>query len=132
MRLIRRCYEALELPGTASDYHFVVTGGFSSLWSVRRNDPALYEEIEKFALIDLQIIERGWQDDSAFDFRRLSQPSFRTLLDLYRGEGYFEDAAMICERATAFLTTHMSSGEDLSQPFHNEAQELRQLIAGLP
>jgi hypothetical protein len=132
VRLIRRCYEALELPGTASDFHFVVMSASSTLWSMRRNDPTLYEEVEKLALIDLQIIERGWKDDPEMDFRRLSQPSFKTLLNLYRGEGYFENAAVICERAADFLLTHMSGGEDLSAPFRQEAQELRQLIAGLP
>ncbi len=130
--IIRRCYEALELPGTASDYHFVVMSGSGSLWSMRRSDPVLYDEIEKLALIDLQIIEQGWNDDPECDFRRFSQPSFGTLIDLYRGEGYLEDAAAITERAVAFLGSHISSGDDMGEHYREVADELRQLIAGVP
>lgn len=131
-RVIQRCYEALELPGTSSDYHFVVLGALASAWSERRRQPDLYEEVEKLALLDIQIIERGPSDDPEMDLRTVSQPAFDRLVELYRGEGYLEDAIIIADRASRFLGPHVSDSRDQASEWEALATELRDITSQLP
>lgn len=55
--LVVRVWEALELPGSAMDYHFVLQGAVERLWSTRGSYPAALELLEVFALLDLELME---------------------------------------------------------------------------
>lgn len=57
MDLVTRAWEALELPGGAMDYHFVLQGAVERLWSGRRSYPEGLELLEVFALLDLELME---------------------------------------------------------------------------
>lgn len=123
-----RLYEALEMPGEAADYHFALLGMCHALWTARRAVPRFLEDLERLCWMDIQLIERSWQDDPETDFRYLGQPAFKYLFDLYEGEGYFEDAIVVAERAAAFLRSRPDDGPeaDAATGFRESIEELRQ------
>lgn len=123
-----RLYEALEMPGEAADYHFALLGTCQVFWAARRERPRFLEDLERLCWMDIQLIERTWQDDPETDFRYLGQPAFKYLLDLYEGEGYFEDAIAVAERAASFLRSRPNDGSeaDAATGFRESIKELRQ------
>lgn len=109
--LVARVWEALELPGSAMDYHFVLQGAVDRLWSSRRSDPASLEQLEVFALLDLELMEAAPQAisfdaaDSPAAFVRVS--SVPRLIGLLEREGAFTDALTLARRLARF-----GQGED--------------------
>jgi len=55
--LIRVTWEALELPGEPSAYHFALQGAVGALWERRRREPEGLTFLETFARWDLRLVE---------------------------------------------------------------------------
>src|SRR5207245_3306124 len=55
--VLRRLFEALELPGSVSDYHTAIWRTFDALWDRRRQDPDILPELERLCLLDLKLME---------------------------------------------------------------------------
>ncbi|MEU9397457.1 hypothetical protein AB0D86_46710 [Streptomyces sp. NPDC048324] len=109
--LVARVWEALELPGEAMDYHFVLQGAVDRLWSGRRSYPGGLELLEVFALLDLELMETVPQ---AVSFDTGSNPtsfvhvtSVPRLIMLLEREGAFGDALGVARRLARF-----DQGED--------------------
>lgn len=104
--IIRRLQEALELPGTASDYHFALAAGVGSLYSRRLIDSGALPAVEWFSLLDVQLIEArpeaflvdpGKSADAYYLF-----PSLSRLITIYSTEGYLREALAYAEKAERF------------------------------
>ncbi|WP_239919878.1 MULTISPECIES: hypothetical protein [unclassified Streptomyces] len=111
--LAARVWEALELPGSAMDYHFVLQAAVDRFWSERRSDPDGLRLVEVFALLDLELMEAAPQAVS-FDshgsaggatFVRVS--SVPRLISLLEREGAFGEALALARRLVRF-----EQGED--------------------
>lgn len=104
--LIARTWEALELPGSAMDYHFILQGAVSGLWGSRRSEPAGLELLETFALWDLALIEAVPhavsfdEGPSPATFVRIS--SVARLISLLEHEGAFVEALALARRLARF------------------------------
>lgn len=108
--LVVRVWEALELPGSAMDYHFVLQGAVERLWSTRGSYPAALELLEVFALLDLELMEAAPQavsfdDTDPVSFVRVT--SVPRLVGLLEREGAFTEALAVAKRLTRF-----GQGED--------------------
>ncbi|BFO23170.1 hypothetical protein SHKM778_95580 (plasmid) [Streptomyces sp. KM77-8] len=108
--LIARVWEALELPGSAMDYHFVLQNAVERLWSTRRAHPAALELLEVFALLDLELMEAApeavsFEDMEAGRFVRVT--SVPRLVGLLEREGAFVEALTVARRLVRF-----GQGED--------------------
>ncbi|MGW2871631.1 hypothetical protein [Kitasatospora sp. NPDC001225] len=107
-----RVWEALEIPGSAMDYHFVLQHAVSQLWADRRSDPDALELLEVFALLDLELMEADPQavsfdfTDDEHSFVRVS--SVPQLIDLLEREGALSEALGLARRLARF-----GQGEDL-------------------
>jgi hypothetical protein len=103
--IIRRLQEALELPGTASDYHFALAGGADSLYARRLRDPAALPAVEWFCWLDVQLIEARpeaflVEPGQRADYYRFSALS--RLITIYSTEGYLREALAYAEKAERF------------------------------
>lgn len=105
-RTVRRLQEVLELPGTASDYHFALLSAVDSLYGLRFSEPAALDAVERFCLLDIQLIEAK---PEAFLYetpegpkRYYSFPTLSRLITLYSTEGYLREAMMVVEKAERF------------------------------
>jgi hypothetical protein len=102
--VLRRLYESLELPGSASDYHFAILRTTEDLWNRRRQDPDVLPEVECLCLLDIKLVETlpGVGLSSAEDEPIILYiPAFGYLVRLYEREGFIEDALQIARRGTA-------------------------------
>lgn len=103
--LLARVWEALELPGSAMDYHFVLQNAVDRLWGARGSYPAALEIIEVFALLDLELMEAAPQ---AVSFDHTAPVSFvrvtsvPRLIGLLEREGAFAEALGLAQRLTRF------------------------------
>lgn len=91
--------EALELPGTASDYHFTLQGAHESLWRHRKAQPSLYNTIETICQQDIALVTLLGQDmygDSPFAIS-----AFNRLASIYEVEGRLDEALAIYRQAEA-------------------------------
>jgi hypothetical protein len=101
-RIFRRLYEALELPGTASDYHFAMLGAYESLWSRRKREPEILTELEKILLLDVSLFEAyGESIGHVVQGEKFVPrvPAFQYLITLYEREGFLHEALDIAKRA---------------------------------
>jgi hypothetical protein len=95
--IIRRLQETLELPGTASDYHFALADGAGNLYSRRLVDTAALAAVEWLSWLDVQLIEarsdafliESGKRTDYFRFQALS-----LLITIYSTEGYLREALM--------------------------------------
>lgn len=106
--IARRVSEALALPGTPSDYHFVVLGAVDALWGTRSQDPRSFGWIEALCLADISMIEslpdiaEQPEDGTQYDGRRFPPfPSYDRLSSMYVREGFLADAVSIEQRFAA-------------------------------
>ncbi|MFJ7209725.1 hypothetical protein ACIQWR_40105 [Streptomyces sp. NPDC098789] len=110
--LIARVWEALELPGSAMDYHFVLQGAVDHLWAGRQSYPSGLELLEVFAQLDLELMETAPQavsfdpDVEPITFVRVT--SVPRLISLLEREGAFMEALALAQRLARF-----SQGEDV-------------------
>jgi hypothetical protein len=104
--LVRQTWEALELPGSARDYHCVLQYAVNTLWAARRMEPAVLEPLEVFALLDLSLVEvvpqaasfRGPSTQESF----LPIASADRLVLLLEQEGALAEALGIARRLARF------------------------------
>ncbi|WP_246096910.1 hypothetical protein [Streptomyces botrytidirepellens] len=121
--LVARVWEALELPGSAMDYHFVLQGAVDRLWSGRRADPAGLELLEVFARLDLALMEAAPQAvsfdaaDAPATFVRVT--SVPRLIGLLEREGAFTEALELARRLA-----HFGQGEDVAARLSEKAGAL--------
>ncbi|MER6297042.1 hypothetical protein ACWIFK_22655 [Streptomyces althioticus] len=104
-------WEALELPGSAMDYHFVLQNAVDRLWSTRNADPRALEMLEVFALLDLKLMEAApqavsFEGTEPMAFVRVT--SVPRLIGLLEREGAFAEALAVAKRLTRF-----GQGEDM-------------------
>jgi hypothetical protein len=100
--VLRRVARALELPGEVSDYHFCIQGAVEALWSRRRDEPEVYDEIEGLCWIDLQLLEARpdfLTVDRAGEPGYLRVTTIERLITLYELEGFLAEALEGAERA---------------------------------
>jgi hypothetical protein len=112
--VLRRIYEALELPGTAADYHFALLHSYEILWNRFRERADLLPELEQLLLLDIALVESrpdilqiGGEDQTFW----ANVPAFYHLMRLYEREGYLEDALAIARRGAALR----QGGDDLQR-----------------
>lgn len=120
--VLQNCMEGLELPGEASDYHFLISGAASELWSRRRAEPEVIAEVERLCWLDLQLVEARPDCvtiDQGEGSRFLGIPAFDMLINLFEREGALYEALDVAERADRF-------GQGSQQ-----RDELRQRIAAM-
>ncbi|MEV0850583.1 MULTISPECIES: hypothetical protein [unclassified Streptomyces] len=121
--LIARVWEALELPGSARDYHFVLQSAVDRLWSTRRAEPGALAALEVFALLDLELMEAIPHavsfdtTDAPAAFVRVS--SVPRLIGLLEREGAFTEALGLARRLARF-----GQGEDVAARLSEKAQAL--------
>ena len=105
---LRSLREALELPGSLSDYHFAIQRAAETAYKGRQEDPALIGEAERLWWLDVELVEthpstvRRPQDESY----RVN--AYERLVQLYEGEGYLTEAMEIAERGLASGQQHLS------------------------
>ncbi|MFF9795344.1 hypothetical protein [Streptomyces bacillaris] len=106
--LAARVWEALELPGSAMDYHFVLQTAVDRLWSDRRSDPDGLQLVEVFARLDLELMEAAPQavsfdlDVSGGDAAFVRVSSVPRLISLLEREGAFHEALELARRLARF------------------------------
>jgi hypothetical protein len=99
--VLRRLFEALELPGSASDYHHAIWRTADGLWDRRRQDPDILPEVERLCLLDLKLMEllpeiaRVSPDHIP---HMVHVPATRHLIRLYEREGFIVEALEIARR----------------------------------
>lgn len=111
VELVAHVWEALELPGEAMDYHFVLQDAVGRLWSGRRSYPEGLELLEVFALLDLELMEAAPQAVS-FDTGPVPESfvqvtSVPRLIALLEREGALAEALSVARRLARF-----GQGED--------------------
>lgn len=105
-RIIQRIAEALELPGTASDYHFALDAAAENLYMRRFFEPTAMSEAERLWLLDVELVEAR---PDAFVYRNpdgtpkysYGFAPFARLASLYSNEGYLREALGMAEKAEA-------------------------------
>lgn len=104
--LVKRMHEVLELPGTASDYHFALAGAVGSLFGLRAADPSALEAMERFCWLDIELIEARPEaflyEDAEGSTAYYGFPSMSRLITLYSTEGYLREALAVVEKAERF------------------------------
>lgn len=94
--------EALELPGTASDYHFAIQGSVSELRSAAAANPDLLDVVERLCWYDLRL---GLTDPDAVSMLRDGErewfrvTTLKVLVDLYEREGALREALEVARIA---------------------------------
>jgi hypothetical protein len=102
---LRWLSEVLELPGTASDYHFAIQRCVEELWRRRRQDPTVLPTIDQLCWLNIRLIEAR---PNAITYERDGKKSyfrvlaFGYLIQLYEREGYVAEALDVAERAARF------------------------------
>lgn len=104
-RITRRLEEVLELPGTASDYHFALLVGADSLYRRRYQEADALPAVERFCWLDIQVIEARpdaflVDPTKSDDYYRF--PTLSRLITLYSAEGYLREALAVVEKADRF------------------------------
>lgn len=108
-RIFTRLVEALELPGTPSDYHFLVQGGAESLWQHRRQHPWVLPTVEQFAWVSIRLAFAYRDALRLSDAMPLPVLAFGRLVGLYTREGWMREAAHVVALAEQYT----------GQPWHD-------------
>jgi hypothetical protein len=95
-------HETLALPGAATDYHFAILTTCGAIWAARREHPELLEDLERFCLLDIRLVETKLQSLRELGGGQMVRvPTFEYLIRLYEREGLYEDALDIAKRGAA-------------------------------
>lgn len=93
--LIRTTWEALELPGTAADWHYTLLDTTGQLWRLRTREPKHLAVCEQFCRIDINLVrarpEPFWHGDTPAD-GFVSIPTFDILIKLLRAIDELDEA----------------------------------------
>jgi hypothetical protein len=98
--LIRNVYEGLELPGEPTDYHFLIQGSASQLWTRRREEPHVIGEVEKLCWLDIRLVEAfpgAVRNEYSEEREFYGILSFSRLIDIYEREGFLAEALEVAE-----------------------------------
>jgi hypothetical protein len=103
--LLLHMTEGLELPGIPSDYHFIIQGSVEALWTRRREEPEVFEVVEKLCWLDISLIRAkpgsvSIETSSKQNLVRVI--AFQRLIDLYEREGFLRDALYVATLAASF------------------------------
>jgi hypothetical protein len=103
--LLRNVAEALELPGEPNDYYWAVQSTVAALWSRRRAEPDVLDEIERLCWLGIRLIQT--RPDAITDKYRpeggyYGVPGFQMLITLYEREGALREALQVAELAERF------------------------------
>lgn len=104
--IVQRVAEVLELPGTASDYHFALAAAAEGLYGRRFFEPSAMSEAERLWLLDVDLIEA--RPDAFIYTGSDGTPSYygfaslARLASVYSNEGYLQEALAVAEKAEAF------------------------------
>jgi hypothetical protein len=125
--LIRKTWEGLELPGSPSDYHFLLQGTVTELWKRRRRWPQGLSAAERFCHLDLILIEAAPEavmlDKSDPDRGFVRITTLEVLVDLLEREGAVREALAVSQRARRFGERYWS--EELEAKVAALDEELR-------
>ncbi|MES9607086.1 hypothetical protein [Actinomadura sp. NPDC000929] len=119
-------WEGLELPGTPSDYHFLLQGTVTELWKKRQRYTHGLAALEQFCHLDLLLIEAAPEavvldeSDPARGFVHISTLGF--LIGLLEREGALREALAVSRRARRFGEEYWS--EDLEAKVATLDEEL--------
>lgn len=107
---LRQCHEALELPGTLSNYHFIIQSAHDELWKHRRREAWVIAEVERLCWLDLRLIQshpKTVQDELSGqnEDRYFHVTAFHRLVMLYELEGYVQEALEVARLAARFGQT---------------------------
>lgn len=108
-RILRRLYEALELPGRIADYHYALHSAADALYRLRLEEPQVLSEVERLCWADVRLVEAhpeavGFDEEGESRFYAI--PAFERLILLYEREGYLAEALDVAERAARFEQAH--------------------------
>jgi hypothetical protein len=124
--ILQRLWESLEVPGTSSDYHFLLQGAATSLWGRRCADPDVLEQFEKLCWLDIRLLQtvpeavrNEYADEGAQGSGFYRVAAFGSLIDFYSLEGFLDRAMEVARLAEGF-----GQGEDA-------IRELRERLAAL-
>lgn len=110
--LIKRTWEILELPGTATDWHFPLLDVTGQLWRLRTREPQHLPTCEQFCRIDIDLVqarpEPFWRGDSARE-GFLSIPTFDILIKLLRSVDSLDEALVYAQRSPVSIPTRSSA-----------------------
>lgn len=101
----RNCYEGLELPGEASDYHFLIQHTATELWGRRRKDPGLIGEAERLFRLDIELVDArpdAASNEYGEEPRFYQMAAFPTLISLLEREGALHEALEVAEHALRY------------------------------
>jgi hypothetical protein len=130
---LRHCYEALELPGTLTDYHFIIQNTHEAIWKHRRREPWVVTETERLCWLDLKMLE-AYPKALIFDGAgRGDEPFYPSILALYRlirlyeQEGYLREALDVARLAVRFkqLPRELERLEEKIKLVEAEKEEVR-------
>jgi hypothetical protein len=117
---LRQLREALELPGTLSNYHFVIQGCYDALRRFARTEPWVLEEVERLCWLDVRLVSRYPQTITLEPITIADQElaklaserrgnrqfysvlAFHQLITMYDGEGYLREALEVAKIGQQF------------------------------
>jgi hypothetical protein len=120
-QLVQRVWEAMELPGRGTDYHFALQQVTSHLKSRTRVEPEVMATVETLAWLNVRLVlaypgavESAVQDERMTYYNVLA---FDVLIDIYSTEGFLNEAvevARLAERLNQGEQQLMALGERLA------------------
>jgi hypothetical protein len=117
---LRQLREALELPGTLSNYHFAIQGSHDALRGFAREEPWVLEEVERLCWLDIRLIGQYPKtitlDPITIDDKELAKvaaerrgertffsvSAFHQLISMYEREGYLREALEVARIGQQF------------------------------
>ena len=118
--LIRTTWEALELPGTAPDWHYTLLDTTGQLWRLRTREPEHLAVCEQFCRIDINLVrarpEPFWRGDTAAE-GFLSITTFDILIKLLRAVDELDEAL-----------AYARLGVQLGQGTENDIEEIESAL----
>lgn len=105
--VLKRLYEALELPGTVEDYHGALTQVRYVLQMRKLAEPAVLDALESLAWLDVRLVlghpaAFTYEDPEPGHAGFLGIAGFNDLIRLYRGEGFLREALQVAELLQQF------------------------------
>jgi hypothetical protein len=117
---LRQLREALELPGTLSNYHFLIQSGHEELRRFAREEPWVLEEVERLCWLDIQLIDEYPMtitlEPITIDDEEIAKVvaerrgernffhviAFHQLISMYEREGYLREALEVAKLGEKF------------------------------
>lgn len=110
----------MKRPSNCRDYHFIMATYCEEAYKRRKEYPAVLAEVERFCLVDVELVEAfpGAVQNVLGEFYHV--PSYGRLATLYEREGFLREALEMSERGLAH-----------GQDFGRKVEELRGRVAAL-